>query len=29
MAYTLAMPALAGMIGGVLHYLMTGERRRS
>lgn len=25
MAYTIAMPALAGMIGGILHYLMTGE----
>lgn len=25
MAYTIAMPALAGMIGGILHYLMTGQ----
>lgn len=26
MAYTLAMPALAGLIGGVMHYLMTGKK---
>ncbi len=26
MAYTLAMPALTGLIGGVLHYAMTGKR---
>ena len=25
MAYTIAMPALAGVIGGILHYLMTGS----